>query len=192
MQSRGFAERARVDLSGYSHGVTRASSSSQDTVRTGPITRSFKQYNLQSHTQKLVEDRQKCLVQYLKKGIRRGKQYNLQSHTQKLVEDRQKCLVQYLKKGIRRGKVNPKLQRFKMKGCPYYRILGHIFNRSTAIGALAMPSSVNSSNSDEEQHLERALIDGTVHIDIETLLEVNAPLEAQLQNYQQPYVRISA
>lgn len=32
----------------------------------------LQRYNLQSHKQKLVEDRQKCLVAYPKKGNKRG------------------------------------------------------------------------------------------------------------------------
>ncbi|KAB1200647.1 hypothetical protein CJ030_MR0G006713 [Morella rubra] len=85
-------------------------------------------------------------------------------------------------------RVNPKLQQFKSKGCPHYRILGHIFNRFTVTGALATPCTTNPANSDEEPNLDRALIHGTVHIDLETLLKVNGTPAAGLQNNQQPYV----
>lgn len=84
--------------------------------------------------------------------------------------------------------VNPKLQRFKSKGCPHYCILGHIFNRSTTTGALATPCMANPANSDEEPNLDRAMIHGTIHIDFESPLEVNGTPAAGLQNNQQPYV----
>ncbi|KAB1216122.1 hypothetical protein CJ030_MR4G006398 [Morella rubra] len=226
MRSWGRTEGSRADLGGYSHGAVRVPSfGSQGTTRMGPITRSFKLYNLQSHMRKLVEDKQKCLVTYSKKCNRRGKaqatitavlnhsgltRFRLMSKQVKGKWNRMKrnhgnftFVLKQTGSRLRPKadtiegtdeawanlmRVNPKLQRFKTKGWPYYHILGHIFNRSTTTSALTTPLSMNPQNSDKEQNLERALIDGTVHINLETVSVFNAPLEALLQNNQPAYV----
>ncbi|CAK9148577.1 unnamed protein product [Ilex paraguariensis] len=48
-------------------------------------------------------------------------------------------------------KVNKHARQFKKKGCPHYDKLGRIFGKTSAIGEHAHPSTLSSSNSEEEK-----------------------------------------
>ena len=61
----------------------------------------------------------------------------------------------------------PGIKPYRKKGLEHYRLLGEIFNTTTATGQLHYSSSQLPPNSDEERELEDNFLNTGVHIDID-------------------------
>ena len=53
------------------------------------------------------------------------------------------------------------------KGCPYYKLLGLIFNMSTITGILHYSSTQDPSNISDEDEMNDNLEHGRVHVDVD-------------------------
>ncbi|XP_061336432.1 uncharacterized protein LOC133283570 [Gastrolobium bilobum] len=62
--------------------------------------------------------------------------------------------------------VHPEATQFQKKGCEHYKLLGILFNRSTATGVLHQSSTQDPPNTDEELELENQYLNNGVHVDV--------------------------
>jgi hypothetical protein len=77
--------------------------------------------------------------------------------------------------------VDPKISRFKARGCRNYEELGIIFDRSTATGILCRSSAQSLPDTDEEVHLMHRMQTESIHV-----YDGGVGRRGQLEGYPSP------